>query len=140
MEGKRPRMIVSRGLPRWQLWFFCLYALTILLWIGAAWVATRMIASPARRDLQDYHLQILQNPTAHGIQVSAFDLPDGTPVLLCRPDPAATLGPRGTLLRQQLICPRWLRHPRQCAHHPPTTLRRHGGMVPYPPQSKADAG
>lgn len=99
----KPDLIIAPSpIPRWQRLIILILILSILLWVIAAWVAARMIASPARRGLQDYHLQILQAPAAHGMEITAFSLPDGTPCLLCRPDPSATLGQRGILLRQQL--------------------------------------
>lgn len=73
-----------------------------VVWIGAAWLAAREITSPSRRPLQDYHHVILNAPASHGITITPLTLSDGTPTLLCRPDPAGTLDQRGTLLRSQL--------------------------------------
>jgi uncharacterized protein len=99
-------IVVQPGLPRWQRVFFLSSSLFILLWIAASWFAARLIASPPRRALQEYHQQILGAPSSHGMRVVSFELADGTPTLLCRPDPAATLGQRGSLLRQQLTARR----------------------------------
>lgn len=80
----------------------CLVGLAPLLWIGTAWLAAREITQPSRRPLQDYHQVILGAPASHGIIIAPFNLSDGTPTLLCRPDPNGTLDQRGTLLRSQL--------------------------------------
>lgn len=70
-------------------------------WV-CAWLAAREIARPSRRSLQDYHHVILQAPAAHGITIDTFTVSDGTPALLCRPDPQGTLDQRGSVLRTQL--------------------------------------
>jgi hypothetical protein len=73
-----------------------------IAWVFLAWLAAREITSPSRRAIQDYHQVILNDPTGHGITITSFALTDGTPTLLCRPDPKGSLDKRGTLLRTQL--------------------------------------
>jgi pimeloyl-ACP methyl ester carboxylesterase len=69
---------------------------SFICWAGS------QISSPSRRPLQDYHRKVLANPSAHGLQIESFTSRDGTPCLLCVPDPSGTLGKRGTLIRRQL--------------------------------------
>jgi len=102
MPPAEKAIIARHQLPRWQRWCLLTYCFGVLLWIAASWWAARLIASPPRRGLQDYHLQILNAPASHGMKIASFTLEDGTPGMLCRPDLATVLGQRGTLLRQQL--------------------------------------
>lgn len=69
---------------------------------GIAWWAGSDIASPPRRVLMDYHRDYLAHPTDHGMQIERFTASDGTPCVLCAPDPSGKLGERGTLIRKQL--------------------------------------
>jgi len=110
---------------RWQRWFLLAASISILAWITASWWAARLIASPPRRGLQDYHRLILDAPANHGMKVIPFSLADGTPALLCRPDSAASLGPRGTLIRQQLSN-RQLNLPAQGSESGATLVLLHG--------------
>lgn len=64
--------------------------------------ASDQIASPTRRKLAGYHRDYLSNPASHGIRIERFTASDGTPCLVCTPDPSATLAKRGLLLREQL--------------------------------------
>ncbi len=50
----------------------------------------------------DYHHEFLSNPAAHGLRIDRFTASDGTPCLVCSPEPAGNLGDRGKLIRQQL--------------------------------------
>ena len=81
-----------------------LLLVSVLLVVTAAaltWWAGTELASPARRPLQDYHLEFLSSPSDNGMLVEKFTLADGTPCLICLPDPAGTLGTRGRTLRDQ---------------------------------------
>jgi alpha-beta hydrolase superfamily lysophospholipase len=69
----------------------------------AAWLAADQLAHPARRPLQDYHREFLANPSAHGVVLKSFSCADGTPCLLCEPDPSGVLGKRGQMIRDQLV-------------------------------------
>lgn len=73
-----------------------LTATALILWAGSE------IASPSRRPLMDYHLGYLANPTSHGLVIHRFTASDGTPCLVCTPDPSGNLGDRGHKIRQQL--------------------------------------
>lgn len=57
--------------------------------LGLAWYASSRLITPARRPLQDYHVEFLANPQAHGMRVEAFKVrtSDGfeTPCLVCEP-------------------------------------------------------
>lgn len=50
----------------------------------------------------DYHREFLSIPSAHGFTLDHFTTKDGTPSLVCTPDPSGNLGERGTKIRQQL--------------------------------------
>ncbi len=89
--GRRRRLLVWFGLT------------AVVAWLGCAWFAAREISRPGRRALEPHHLQILNAPGEHGIQIESFSASDGTPVLLCRPDSAAKLDERGIKLRGELL-------------------------------------
>ncbi|CAN5377577.1 hypothetical protein BH23VER1_BH23VER1_14010 [soil metagenome] len=96
----------SAAIPRcrrglWRGLLVLLILLALAVWGAVEW-GGRELASPARRPLQDYHREILSDPAAHGLRIVPFSTTDGTPVLVCDPDPSGSLGGRGKLLRQQL--------------------------------------
>ena len=70
---------------------FFLLSVLILSFLGVDWMADKLI-KPPRRDLQDYHREILANARDHGMRIEAFDV-RGTPCLLCEPliEPGAAL-------------------------------------------------
>ena len=68
----------------------------------AGWLAADQLAHPPRRPLQDYHREFLSNPAAHGVVLKSFNCADGTPCLVCEPDPHGVLGKRGQAIREQL--------------------------------------
>lgn len=69
---------------------------------AAGWWASDQLAHPPRRPLQDYHTEFLADPVAHGVVVKSFTCGDGTPCLVCEPEPLGRLGKRGELIREQL--------------------------------------
>ncbi len=77
-----------------------LTATGLIFWAGSE------IASPSRRPLMDYHREYLSNASAHGLVINRFTASDGTPCLVCTPDPTGNLGDRGTKIRQQLTARR----------------------------------
>lgn len=83
-------------------WASVLIVLVLLTKWFVSWWAGKEIASPSRRALQDYHREFLGNPAAHGVQMEAFVLADGTPCLIVVPDSSGKLGPRGVKLRQDM--------------------------------------
>ena len=50
----------------------------------------------------DHHREFLSNPAAHGLIIARFTASDGTPCLVCTPDPSEKLSDRGNKIRQQL--------------------------------------
>jgi len=74
----------------------------VLLLFVAGWWAGGELAHPPRRELQDFHREFLADPAAHGVVLNAFACGDGTPCLVCEPDPGGALGERGQLIRGQL--------------------------------------
>lgn len=68
----------------------------------AGWLAADQLAHPPRRPLQDYHREFLSDPAAHGVVLQSFNGADGTPCLVCEPDPGGALGKRGQVIREQL--------------------------------------
>jgi uncharacterized protein len=79
------------------VFLICLAASGLVLWAGSE------IASPTRRPVMDYHREFLSNPAAHGMRIERFTASDGTPTLLCSPEPSGTLGDRGLKIRAQLM-------------------------------------
>ncbi len=72
--------------------------------LGFAWQASRLLVSPKRRPLQDYHQIILKDPAAHGMRLRSFATthPDKTltPCLICEPTSTPSL--KGQRVRDQL--------------------------------------
>lgn len=76
--------------------------MVLLLFITSWWGANEL-AHPPRRPLQDYHHEFLADPASHGVVLKPFICGDGTPCLLCEPEPQGRLGNRGQLVRGQLL-------------------------------------
>ena len=87
---------------RWRRILISIVSVIILTALGLILWAGSQIASPTRRPLMDYHREFLDHPAAHGFQIEKFTASDGTPCLVCTPDPSGNLGDRGTKIRQQL--------------------------------------
>ena len=90
----------------WRLIPLSLVLLIPLSATGLVFWAGTEIASPTRRPLMDYHREFLSNPAAHGLVVARFTASDGTPCLVCTPDPSGKLTDRGNKIRQQLTARR----------------------------------
>ncbi len=73
----------------------------ILAWVAAFWWGGCQIACLPRRSLQDYHLEFLSHPAAHGVLLKPFAAAN-TPCILVEPLAGAPLGPRGQAVREQL--------------------------------------
>jgi uncharacterized protein len=84
------KILISGGI------FTLVAAAYLVRWAGSE------IASPSRRPVMDYHREFLTNPSAHGFTIDRFTTKDGTPCLVCTPDPSGKLGERGSKVRQQL--------------------------------------
>lgn len=89
-------------LKRWRPILLLTSLLILLTASGLIFWAGSEIASPSRRPLMDYHREFLASPAAHGLVIDRFTASDGTPCLICSPDPSGRLGERGTLIRAQL--------------------------------------
>nr|MDP0502537.1 alpha/beta hydrolase [Verrucomicrobiota bacterium JB025] len=68
----------------------------MVLWAGS------QIASPSRRELMPYHLDLLSDPEEIGMVIAHFSASDGTPCLICEPHPSGESGERGKTIREQL--------------------------------------
>lgn len=84
------KILISGGI------FTLVAAAFLVVWAGSE------IAAPSRRPVMDYHREFLANPSAHGFTIDHFTTADGTPCLVCTPDPSGKLGERGSKIRQQL--------------------------------------
>ena len=87
---------------RWRLLLLSTVLLILVTAAGLVYWAGSEIASPTRRGLQDFHREYLSNQTAHGLVIQSFTASDGTPCVICTPDPSGNLGDRGNKIRQQL--------------------------------------
>ena len=87
---------------RWRRLLVSFVLLVILTATGLVFWAGLEIASPSRRPLMDYHREYLSNPAPHGLIIESFTASDGTPCLVCTPDPSGNLGDRGIIVRRQL--------------------------------------
>lgn len=91
-------------------WRRCIVRLTLIsVFLAVGTIAVllfnhgRRLASPERRLIQDYHLDYFENAKTHGIQIEKLDCLAGkAPTLVVAPDASASLGERGTLVRQQI--------------------------------------
>ncbi len=88
---------------RWRGILISTGVLILLTATGLIFWAGSQIASPTRRPLMDYHREFLSDSAAHGLVIHHFTASDGTPCLVCTPDPSGNLGDRGIKIRQQLI-------------------------------------
>jgi pimeloyl-ACP methyl ester carboxylesterase len=88
---------------RWRRLLLSTVLVILITAAGLIFWAGSEIASPTRRPLMDYHHEYLANPAAHGLVIEGFTASDGTPCLVCTPDPSGALGERGNKIRQQLI-------------------------------------
>lgn len=83
-----------------------MFGLIGFLVVGAAialWVMAGNLASPERRELQDYHLSYLDGAEDHGVIVVRRAFADGkVPYLTVRPDRVSGPAKRGAILRRQL--------------------------------------
>lgn len=70
--------------------------------LAAGWWAANQLAHPPRRGLQDYHREFLADPAAHGVVLKPLVCDDGTPCVVCEPQPQGQLGGRGQRVREQL--------------------------------------
>ena len=82
--------------------FLLVVGLLVLSPLVAGWWAGGELAHPPRRALQDFHREFLADPASHGVVLKTFVCGDGTPCLVCEPDPGGALGKRGQLIREQL--------------------------------------
>jgi len=98
---RRHKTKLGRIMKRLRSMVFFLLSVFILAFLGVDWMADKLI-KPPRRDLQDYHREILANARDHGMRIEAFDV-RGTPCLLCEPlaDPGAAV--KGNKLRSELL-------------------------------------
>jgi uncharacterized protein len=103
---RSPRHPMKFLRKHWRLILLSSVFLTLLTTTGLIFWAGSEIASPTRRSLMDYHREFLSNPTAHGVVIERFTASDGTPCLVCTPDPSGNLGDRGNKIRQQLTARR----------------------------------
>lgn len=81
---------------------FIIAGVLLLLPLAAGWWAADQLAHPPRRPLQDFHRDFLADPAAHGVTLKTLTCTNGTPVLVCEPEPGGALGKRGTIIREQL--------------------------------------
>jgi uncharacterized protein len=87
---------------RWQRILLATVILVTFVAISLVFWAGSEIAKPPRRPLHDYHQEYLTQPAAHGIVIEKYTTLDGTPCLVCFPEPSGNFAERGNKLRQQL--------------------------------------
>ncbi|HSI62546.1 MAG TPA: hypothetical protein VLE43_05485, partial [Candidatus Saccharimonadia bacterium] len=95
---------------KWKRWRWIAFSVVLVACVGffsLAWYASSRLISPARRPLQDYHLEFLAHPQDHGVRVEHFKVRSSsgfeTPCLLCEPLPSP--GPaavKGSKVRSEL--------------------------------------
>ncbi len=103
-EIQRPQVAVTREIQsnrRIRSVIMVLALLLLFIAAGLTWWAGSELASPTRRPLQDYHEEFLNHVAEHGMVLEKFTLSDGTPCLMCMPEPEGKLGARGRTIREQ---------------------------------------
>ncbi|MFD0894440.1 alpha/beta fold hydrolase [Luteolibacter ambystomatis] len=79
---------------------------TLLLLVAfgglAVWGSDRLL-HPNRRPLQDYHREILSQPSEFGLRVQPYTGPSGTPCLLVTPSPDPGTANKGRIVREELM-------------------------------------
>lgn len=93
---------MPRIIDRMKKKMLVICGLLVLIPPLAGWLAADQLLHPPRRPLQDYHLEFLAHPEAHGVILQRFTCSDGTPSLLCEPDATGRPGRRGESIRDQL--------------------------------------
>jgi len=71
--------------------------------VGVAGWSSERLLHPDRRQLQDYHREILSKPGSFGLQVTHYTGPAGTPCLMVTPTSRPGLSPKGRLVRDILV-------------------------------------
>lgn len=100
-------------MKRWlKRLFWCLTLGVLIITIGIAWIGSKQTLSPKRRNIEDYHRVILDQPARYGLTISSFTARDGTPCLVC--EPAAPKSTDPTLAQKS----RALRHELELRHAP----------------------
>ncbi|MBK1881462.1 alpha/beta fold hydrolase [Luteolibacter pohnpeiensis] len=85
----------------WRAILFVAIATIGVASLGSFYALASQLAHPPRRALQPYHQEFLHHPDQHGLRIDSFTASDGTPVLVCSPDPDHPPGKRGKALRAQ---------------------------------------
>ena len=91
---------------KWLKWGVIMVTLLAVLSAAGHWLVVATAAhlvSPPRRGLEDYHLEMLEQPAAYGIRIESHACLNGeVPCLLVTPLASAGSSERGTTIRQQL--------------------------------------
>ncbi len=74
----------------------------LLLFGATGWYGSERLLSPARRPLQDYHLEIMGEPARFGLEIRPFTGPDSTPCLLVEPASSPGEAKKSRILRSEL--------------------------------------
>lgn len=69
------------------LFFRVLPVILVILFVGFSYYSSSITLAPKRRQLQEYHQQILQSPHTYGLSYSRETSRDGMPYLICEPHP-----------------------------------------------------
>ncbi len=95
---------VHHGVKLKLKWFLVIVCVLGLGGFSGLWMMAGSVASPERRDLQDYHRDYLDGEKNCGVVVSQKSFLDGkVPCLTVRPDAEGGIAKRGVVLRRQLV-------------------------------------
>lgn len=92
---KQLRHFILRGLST-------LLVLLLILTTAIGWVGSSRLLTPERRNLQDYHRDILESPAAFGLSISQHEARCGTPYLIALPTPSPGIARKSRALRESL--------------------------------------
>jgi pimeloyl-ACP methyl ester carboxylesterase len=97
--GWKASMKRLRRLLRWSVLLTLLACLAAFAMVG--WHGSARLVSPPRRELQDYHREILARPDEHGLRIHSFEA-GTTPCLLVTAARAPRTATKSRLLRGEL--------------------------------------
>jgi pimeloyl-ACP methyl ester carboxylesterase len=77
-------------------------AVAVMTFVVVAWWSSHRLLHPQRRELQDYHREIIANPRDFGVQIIPYTSPDGTPCLMVSPVENPDRAKKGRAVREAL--------------------------------------
>jgi pimeloyl-ACP methyl ester carboxylesterase len=99
-DHHRPESLGMRTFAKRSL--ILLGAAAVVAFMGLGWWSSHRLLHPPRRDLQDYHREIIRDPRDFGIQITPYTGPGGTPCLMVTPVENPDRARKGRAVRDAL--------------------------------------